>query len=410
MDASFSGSFTFECWVYLTSYSGGTLFTVGSEKSGRYYFWQSNNGQPGFNIYGGANYNIGSAGSIPLNQWTHVAFVNQGTSNMYCYVNGVSLGSVAYTGGTVGNNGGVTIGARPGGGSGSVGYISNFRMVNSAVYTSNFTPSTTPLTAITNTSLLTCQSSTSATTDASTNAYTITNNGSATATGLSPFAYPAVAAVAPVVAVAGQPSGSTQFNGSSQYLTFSGLTIGTNAYTVEFWFYANNFTNPYGILHTNNTNALGIRLSNSTTIAIDQQGVVTPTFTVPTMSTNTWYHVVVVRNSSNQTTVFVNGVRSSTGAVTMTTNYNAVTNLIGNLNSTYYFPGYISNLRVVNGTALYDPTQTTFTPPVQPLPVVTNTALLTCQSQTSSTTDATGLNTITNNGTTIAVTASPFHN
>ena len=412
MNASFSGSFTFECWVYLTSYLGGTLFTVGSEQAGRYYFWQSNNGQPGFNIYGGANYNIGSAGSIPLNQWTHIAFVNQGTSNMYCYVNGVSLGSVSYTGGTVGNNGGVTIGARPNGSSGSVGYISNFRLVNSAVYTSSFTPSTTPLTAITNTSLLTCQSS-STITDASTNAFTITNTGSATATGLSPFAYPAVAAVAPVVSVAGTPSGSVQLSGASQYLSTpstSNFAFGTGNFTVEFWVYLNTLAsnNVTGaetssfLLDFRNASATGavgtifLDATSSYSLKYYSNGSVNITGTTPTAGA--WNHVAVVRNSGT-TTMYLNGV--SQGSFADSTTYVAAPLFVGTCSdgngptgtgtALRFIKGYVSNLRILRGTAAYT---ANFTPSTQPLSVAAGTALLTCQSQTSSTVDATGLNTI----------------
>ena len=52
--------------------------------------------------------------------------------------------------------------------------------MGTAVYTSNFTPPTSPLTAITNTKLLTCQNSSGAPTDASSVNHTIDTSGSAT--------------------------------------------------------------------------------------------------------------------------------------------------------------------------------------------------------------------------------------
>jgi len=67
-----------------------------------------------------------------------------------------------------------------------LGYVSNLRLVNGTrVYTSNFTPSTTPLTAITNTTLLTCQSGSFS--DASTNNYTISTIGSPYIVSQNPF-------------------------------------------------------------------------------------------------------------------------------------------------------------------------------------------------------------------------------
>jgi hypothetical protein len=94
----------------------------------------------------------------------------------------------------------------------------------------------------------------------------------------------------------------------------------------------------------------------------------------------TWYHVAVTR-SSNTLSMYINGQ-----LVAQNTNWTLNVNSGGAIfrigrravssNYEHYFPGYISNLRVVKGTALYT---ADFTPPTQPLTAVAGTSLLTLQ-------------------------------
>ena len=77
--------------------------------------------------------------------------------------------------------------------------------------------------------------------------------------------------------------------------------------------------------------------------------------------------------------MYVDGVSRGTG--TDTTNYTSTSgtwyvgqNDVANSN---YLIGYLSNLRIVKGTAVYT---TAFTPPTAPLTAISNTSLLTCQS------------------------------
>ena len=176
-----SGDFTVEGWVYqntLTNYQtwfsidrGATGFNIGTDASGSFTFYSSSAAQ------------ISVSGVIKAGTWQHIAFVRNG-STLTAYYNGVSKGTA-----TVSTNFSATnfyIGAldntpnEPCNSS-----FSNFRVTGTAVYTSNFTPSTQALTAITGTKLLTLQSSTIV--DNSGNSIAITNNNSVTTTVSNPF-------------------------------------------------------------------------------------------------------------------------------------------------------------------------------------------------------------------------------
>jgi len=205
--------------------------------------------------------------------------------------------------------------------------------------------------------------------DSSTNNFTITRNGNTTQGSFSPYGN----------------LWSNNFNGSS-YLTWSGSSVGAGAYTFECWFNLSvmpsvgNLQSLIGPA-TAITNGLGLNIQNSTTLEIDQYGVVGNNFTVPTMTTGTWYHVAYVRNASGVETVFLNGVRSSTGTITDSASY-ANSTAIGFTGGSVsrYFNGYISNARLVVGSNVYDPTQTTITVPTAPLTAISGTQLLSCQS------------------------------
>jgi hypothetical protein len=138
------------------------------------------------------NYWVGSnaiSGSTVLsnNTWWHVALVrSSGSSKLY--INGVKEGATyADSNNFTGNANYPRIGIAFNGSVGVNGYLSNVRLVKSAVYASNFTVPTSPLTAISGTSLLTCWNPTTIT-DASTNNFTVTAYGNAAASSTSPFA------------------------------------------------------------------------------------------------------------------------------------------------------------------------------------------------------------------------------
>jgi hypothetical protein len=130
-----------------------------------------------------------SSVALKLNQWNHIAVCRSGsgTNNCALFINGVRTANFTNTSSTS-YSGTFQIGALLGGNFWS-GQISNVRVVKgSSVYTpslSTITVPSSPLTAITNTQLLTLQNATII--DNSTNAFTITNFNSVTTSIQYPF-------------------------------------------------------------------------------------------------------------------------------------------------------------------------------------------------------------------------------
>ena len=126
-------------------------------------------------------------------------------------------------------------------------------------------------------------------------------------------------------------------------------------------------------------------------------------------ATGAWVHVAVARSGSSLK-LFVDGVQSGSTATTSTNFANGATNgvTIGRYATVAsgHFKGFLSNIRVLKGTALYT---ANFTPPTRELTNVTNTKLLCCQSNTSAIAAAVSPGTITANGDAAATNFNPFN-
>jgi len=160
-----SGDFTVEAFVNPTTTSTSNMvFASGNGGvNGQWYIW-GNGGVWLFGTYISTipgNRITGS--SIVTNTWTHLAVVKSG-NDFKLYVNGTQSGST-YTGsGDYGPSGyDLNIGRQGTSGNDFTGFISNVRVIKgTALYTENFTPPSAPITDVTNTKLLCCQSNTSA--------------------------------------------------------------------------------------------------------------------------------------------------------------------------------------------------------------------------------------------------------
>jgi hypothetical protein len=192
-------------------------------------------------------------------------------------------------------------------------------------------------------------------------------------------------------------SASLLFNGTSSYLTTGANSLTSENFVMECWFFLTSnliYVNQSGayqatIMAGTVANAFWFNISGSTstpdTIYIDQMGGVPyngPRAVASNLniSINTWHHIAVGRSGSSFS-IWFNGVSQTITTDRITGSYNAGTITVGyNNNSPNYrgwFPGYISNLRIVKGNTLpYTVGASNITVPKEPLTNITGTYLL----------------------------------
>ena len=377
-----SGDFTIEAWVLPTStvatnsisnvcsqyVEGGSrsfLFALYNNAGTMQLLFQPVSGATETAISYNATFNVG--------EWVHIAAVRNG-NNVTLYRNGTSLGTTAYSSAINDANNDYLIGCRYNAGVTPAlfftGYISNHRLVKgTAVYTANFTPPTAPLTAITNTSLLTCQSSRII--DNSTNAFAITKNGDVSVQRFSPFSPTAAYDAATI-------GGSGYFDGSGDYLSGptnnAAFKFSTGDFTVEAWVYSTSFAAYQTIVDARVSNsavpwALFIEVTSGKPYWYDASGT---QLSSTGLTLNAWQHVAVARSGST-IKMFINGVQVYSGTNTNAQDATGVLYIGRNYDNDAPLVGYMSNFRVVKGTAVYT---AGFTPPTAPLTAITNTQLL----------------------------------
>ena len=208
---------------------------------------------------------------------------------------------------------------------------------------------------------------------------------------------------------------SVEFDGSSDYLhsaSSSDLTMGTGDFTVEGWIKFKAVPSNHQGFYQISDIAGGLDSQNyGQTIGVgywdtNEQwrfygaGVVTSA-AASKITAGVWYHIAHVR-SSGVSKLYVNG--TEVASVADTYDYDGTYLGIGSYyQASFSSNAYISNFRVVKGTAVYT---SSFRPPTEPLTNITNTKVLCCNN--SSTTGKTVGPTLTASGTLTASSDSPF--
>ena len=306
-------------------------------------------------IMGGAIPND-STNTFNLNQWNHAAIVMTGSA-IKLWLNGVYQGSVSCNGSQQ-VNGAIKIGSWQ---SNYTGYVSNFRYTNTQVYTgtSNITVPTAPLTAVTGTQLLTCQSNRFV--DNSTNNFTFTITGTPSVQRFNPFG----TSTAYSTSVIG---GSGYFDGAGDYLTVTEQTYSGN-FTIECWFYQTAASSSYPLLFASANAAVQIMVdyqsNGKLTFYSEGSGIQSAS---GVFQRNQWNHLAYVRSGST-VTIYYNGTSVASGSrsdpvpIRFLCGYSSDSNVLN---------GYTSDVRITT-SAVYT---TTFTPPTAPLTAISGTSIL----------------------------------
>jgi hypothetical protein len=167
---------------------------------------------------------------------------------------------------------------------------------------------------------------------------------------------------------------STYFDGTGDYLSVAddtSLNVLGSSFTVECWFYLSEAQSNVGLI-SKHDGADGYLLRLDTTFIRWYTSL--GSIDVPySFNKGQWYHVAVVSDSTTGT-MYIDGVAVSNTFSTNGTNATSPLQ-IGRTNTvTNDFSGYIKDVRITN-TAVYT---ANFTPPTEPIEVISNTALLTC--------------------------------
>ena len=226
-------------------------------------------------------------------------------------------------------------------------------------------------------------------------------------------------------------AGSLQFDpAGARYLSLSpGTALSTGAYTIEGWFYNNNdYTAQRALVATDQTGALSLFTNDAQSFTLDKYGgggARTYTFPSSTLQVNQWQYIILNRNAGtqvetmwigtfvntsayvtcNRATAAAGGTSISGGTQVNNLDYTGVCNWIGRFYGGYW-PGFMTNLRITVGSAVYDSTSSTIVAPSAPLTSLANTKYLMLGAAV--TTDTSGTQTVTNNNSVAQTSTVPF--
>ena len=368
-----TSDFTLEFFYF----GGGRQQTLVDTRSGlnadtAIVIYMNSSGQVGFYAAGADRIAPSSSSVVVGGTWNHIALARSSSvTNMW--INGSLAGSVSDSYDYANTNN-----YKIGGPASSIssyhvqGHISNYRFIKgTALYSGSgsITVPTSYLTAVTNTKLLCCQSNRYK--DNSTVGSVITPSSSAYSN-IQPFSPFSPSSSYSAANRGGSFYGygiSGDYASIAASSDFDVLSNGT--FTIDFWFYRTNSLGTYadyvGIF--NGVSAGVLIYQNGSTFDVYING--STIFNVTHPSLNQWVHVALTRDGTTLR-LFLNGVASGTSTASLGTS-NYPLNVAGDSTGRLGLEGYVSDVRVIKGTAVYT---SAFTPPTAPSTAITNTEAL----------------------------------
>ena len=356
------GDFTIEMWWYCSTLNSGEYLLAKGNSYMPYmiynsgldvlqFFASSNN--TSWDIANGASF----GSSIPmLNKWNHIAVTREGSTGRL-FLNGVQTDTFTSSLPLMTNGDNVTVFADSTGGAAPIGYAQDLRIYSGvAKYTSNFIP-------------------------ASTNPDILPDTPSGVSGGSK-------------LAKITDTEGAVAFDGNGDSLRVEDhvdFTFGGGDYTMEAFVYIDSSSTGWNALvtkYSTNTQSdrswwWGMNNGRQEFYQLYNNGLNNLNATSPKVIYGKWTHCAVAREGST-IRIFDDGQLSATIDLSSVPSSQTMTDGSGPLvigqdadSNTYDMDGFISNVRVIKGTALYT---SNFTPPSAPLTNVTNTKLLCCQS------------------------------
>ncbi len=378
MTAVGDSDFTIEFWAMRTDTNNGGLFQYTASPL------DSKSGALGLGIYNDEYYlyygtsgalaarAVSSSGIPGQGVWFHVAYVRS-SGTITIYTDGTAVTTQAST--TNYTDVSFTLGGYYSSSFLFGGYISNFRVVKgTAVYTSNFTPPTTPLTAISGTILLTANNYQFA--DKSTADEDLTVQGTSTLPPkiktFSPFAPPDAYDVT-------THGGSAYFDGAAVISSNTAIAM-TGEFSISGWIYPEAVGSYSGILGTSSSSTYLYNMNYTLAMHSGNLDIFQSTggsfyqSTIGTPKLFSWNHFAISKDSS-KLYGYLNGVKNleTTNITSAGANALEIGRFYNDI-ATYYYTGYLSDLRLVDGSALY--TGSSVTVPTSLSTAVTNTDLL----------------------------------